>query len=102
MTAELDPRITEELKKLYKSLEEQGNLLTREQLAEYYNTFRNRFGPDKLRNLDGEVLLNVMHDMQNRDSLFYWLEFNDDEECPSPRFGSIAGGITCKFGLCRK
>jgi 5-methylcytosine-specific restriction protein B len=55
-----------------------------------------------LRNLDGEALLNVMHDMQNRDSLVYWLEFKDDEEFPSPRFGSIAGGSAFKFGLFRK
>src|SRR6266446_8546757 len=102
MTVELDPRIAEELKKLYKSLEDQGKLLTREQLAEYYNTFRNRFDPDKLRNLDGEALLNMMHDMQNKDSLVYWLEFKNDEEFPSPRFGSIAGGSSFKFGLFRK
>jgi hypothetical protein len=102
MTVELDPRITEELKRLYKSLEEQGNLLTREQLAEYYNTFRNRFGPDKLRNLDGEALLNMLHDMQNKDSLVYWIEFKNDEEFPSPMFGSISGGSSFKFGLFRK
>ena len=102
MTVELDPRITEELKRLYKFLEDQGKLLTREQLAEYYDTFRNRFGPDKLRNLDGEALLNTMHDMQNKDSLVYWLEFKNDEEFPSPRFGSIAGGSSFKFGLFRK
>lgn len=102
MTVELDDRITEELKRLYKSLEDQGKLLTREQVAEYYNTFRNRFGPDKLRNLDGEALLNMMHDMQNRDSLAYWLEFKDDDEFPSMRFGSISGGSSFKFGLFRR
>ena len=43
-----------------------------------------------------------MHDMQDRDSLVYWLEFKDDEEFLSPRFGSIAGGSAFKFGLFRR
>ncbi|HLQ28471.1 MAG TPA: AAA family ATPase [Ktedonobacteraceae bacterium] len=98
----LDNRVAEELKELYKSLEDQGKLLSREQLAEYYGTFSSRFGPDKLKNLDGEALLNIMHDIQNRDSLVYWLEFKDDEEFPSPTFGSIAGGSAFKLGLFRK
>jgi 5-methylcytosine-specific restriction enzyme B len=102
MALELDNRIAEELKERYKSLEDQGKLLSREQLAEYYSTFRSRFGPDKLKNLDGEALLNIMHDIQNRDSLVYWLEFKDDEEFPSPTFGSIAGGSAFKLGLFRK
>ena len=102
MTLELDNRIAEELKAKYKSLQDEGKLLSNEQLAEYYSTFRSRFGPDKLKNLDGEALLNIMHDIQNRDSLVYWLEFKDDDEFPSPRFGSIAGGSAFKFGLFRK
>src|SRR5258708_9675473 len=86
----LDNRIAEELKKLYKSLEDQGKLLSREQLAEYYSTFRSRFGPDKLKNLDGEALLNLMHEIGNKDSLVYWLEFKNADEFPSPSFCSIA------------
>src|SRR5437867_3935546 len=92
MGTALDERIAEELKKIYKSLQDEGNLLSNEQLEKYYSTFRNRFGPDKLKNLDGEALLNTMHDFGNRDSLVYWLEFKDDEEFPSPEFGGIAGG----------
>ncbi len=102
MVLELDERIDQELKELYKTLEIEGKLLSGEQLAGYYSTFRSRFGTDRLKNLDGEALLNTMHDMQDRDSLVYWLEFKDDEEFPSPRFGSIAGGSAFKFGLFRK
>src|SRR6266566_1112670 len=43
-----------------------------------------------------------MHDIGNKDSLVYWLEFKNDEEFPSPVFGSIAGGSAHKFGLFRK
>src|SRR5260370_23401871 len=98
----LDNRIAEELKKLYKSLEGQGKLLSNEQLEKYYSTFRSRFGPDKLKNLDGEALLFTMHDFQNRDSLVYWLQFKDYDEFPSPIFGSISGFSSFQFGLFRK
>jgi len=102
MALELDERITEKLKKLYKSLEEKGELYSREQLSVYYNTFRDRFGPDRLKNLDGEALLNLMHNLGNRDSLVYWLEFKHDDEFPSVEFGSIAGGSAFKFGMFRR
>src|SRR6266516_4209660 len=101
MALELDERVVQELRELYKSLVNEGKLLSREQLAGYYSTFRNRFGPDKLKNLDGEALLDTMYKFGNRDSLVYWLEFKDDEEFPS-LFGSIAGGSAFKYGLFRK
>lgn len=97
----LDERVAQDLREWYKTLESEGKMLSNEQLAEYYDTFRNKFGPEKLKNLDGEALLNTMHDFANRDSLVYWLEFKDDEEFPS-RFGSISGGSAYKFGLFRK
>src|SRR5713101_6673748 len=79
----LDERVALELRKLYKSWQNEGKLLSNEQLEQYYSTFRSRFGPDKLKNLDGEALLYTMHDFQNRDSLVYWLEFKDDDEFSS-------------------
>jgi 5-methylcytosine-specific restriction enzyme B len=97
----LDERVAQELRERYKALEIKGIILSHEQLAEYYDTFRNKFGPEKLKNLDGEALLNTMHEFANRDSLAYWLEFKDDEEFPA-RFGSISGGSAHKFGLFRK
>jgi 5-methylcytosine-specific restriction protein B len=98
----LDERVAQELRVKYKSWQNEGKLLSNEQLEKYYSTFRSRFGPDKLKNLDGEALLYTMHDFQNRDSLVYWLEFKDDDEFPSPIFGSISGGSSFKFGLFRK
>ncbi len=98
----LDERIAKDLREWYKTLESEGKILSSEQLSEYYGTFRNRFGPDKLKSLDGEALLNIIHDIGNRDSLVYWLEFKDDDEFPSMRFGSISGGSSFKFGLFRK
>src|SRR5438270_10498722 len=98
----LEERIAQELKELYKTMEGEGKLLSKEKLAEYYSTFRNKFGPDRLKNLDGEMLLETMHSHGNKDSLVYWLEFKDDEEFPSPKFGSIAGGSAFKFGLFRR
>src|SRR6266487_1008942 len=101
MEFELDERVAQELRELYKSQANGGRVLSPEQLAGYYSAFRNRFGPEKLKNLDGEALLDAMYNFGNRDSLVYWLEFKDDEEFPS-RFGSIAGGSAFKYGLFRK
>ncbi len=102
MVSELDPRIVDELKATYTAMKEKGDLLSREQLTRYYSAFRTRFGPDRLKALDSEDLLEVMHSHGKRDSLVYWLEFKDDEEFPSPQFGSISGGSAHKFGLFRK
>lgn len=98
----LDDRLTQELRAVAKELDTQGRLPARAQLTQYYDTFRGRFGPDRLRAIDGTELLVTMHDHTQRDdSLVYWLEFKDDEEFPS-RFGSIAGGSALKFGIYRR
>ena len=98
---ELDPRVVRELKEWHERLTTSGDLLTRPQLGSYYGLFRERFGPNVLRGLDGEQLLDLMHNHSNRDSLVYWLEFKGDEEFPA-RFGSIAGGSALKFGIYRR
>src|SRR5713101_4646621 len=97
----LDERIRRELLDLKQLLERDGKLLSDAQLTHHYDTFRSRFGPDKLSNLDGEALLETMHSHGNKDSLVYWLGFKDDEEFPA-RFGSIAGGSALKFDEFRK
>ncbi len=78
-----------------------GDLPSDTHLAKYYENFRKRFGPDRLRNLDGEALLEAIHDHRNRDSLVYWLEFKNDDEFPAI-FGGIAGGSALKFGIYRR
>ncbi len=45
----LDERVAQELRERYKSLHDEGKLLSNEQLENYYSTFRSRFGPDKLK-----------------------------------------------------
>lgn len=79
-----------------------GKLYTKEQLDQYYATFRRRFGPDVLSGLDGEALLNFIHDHSNKDSLVYWLEFKNDDEFDTKEFGSIAGGSALKFRVFRR
>ncbi|HEX8824614.1 MAG TPA: AAA family ATPase, partial [Archangium sp.] len=97
----LDGRLTHALKETERKLNEQGQLHSRAQLDGFYGLFRDRFGPERLRNLDGEELLSLMHDHGRRDGLVYWLEFKDDEEFPAI-FGSIAGGSALKFGIYRR
>ena len=97
----LDKSVREHLKQGYEQLLAQGQLPSREKLPEYYVNFRNHFAPEKLLQLDGEELLNIIHAHGNRDSLVYWLEFKNDEEFPE-YFGSIAGGSALKFGIYRR
>src|SRR5437870_4997777 len=96
----LEPSVKQKLLRRVQQLNAEGKLLSRIQLDQYYATFRNRFGPDKLASLDGKALLTTMQPQPgNKDSLAYWLEFKNDEEFPGPRFGSIAGGSAFKFGI---
>ena len=81
----LGERLAQELKELYTKLNNDGKLLSKAQLEGYYETFRKRFGPDQLGAVDGEALLEFMHDHGNHDSLVYWLEFKNDEDGSSLR-----------------
>lgn len=97
----LEPSVKQRIQERCQQMNAEGKLLFRAQLDQFYKTFRDRFGPDKLANLDGEALLATMHAHGNKDSLVYWLEFKNDEEFPA-RFGSISGGSAFKFGIFRR
>jgi 5-methylcytosine-specific restriction protein B len=89
----LDARVQQSLLACYESLLKRGELLTKERLSECYALFRDRFGPERLKSLDGEVLLNTMHAHGSKDSLVYWLEFKSDAEFLTRKFGGIGGGM---------
>ncbi len=95
----LDPRIQQSLQTVHDSLLKRGELIIKDRLSELYSLFRERFGPECLKSLDGEELLNTMHAHGGRDSLVYWLEFKSDDEFATRQFGSISGGNALKFGL---
>jgi 5-methylcytosine-specific restriction protein B len=40
-----------------------------------------------------------VYNQSNKESLVYWLEFKNDDDFPTPRFGSIAGGSALKFTI---
>lgn len=83
----LDRRIQESLRAAYDSLARRGDLLSTDRLTASYSLFRDRFGPEMLRSLDGEALLQLMHTHGNKESLVYWLEFKNDDEFPGQSFG---------------
>jgi len=86
----------------YKTLLGEGNIPSPQKLEKQYAAFEARFGPSVLAGLDGEALLSTMHDHGNHDSLVYWLEFKNDDEFDTKRFGSIAGGSALKFRIFRR
>jgi 5-methylcytosine-specific restriction protein B len=92
----------QKIKETYNKLNSEGKIVSISQLKQYYETFRERFGINKLKSLDGEMLLETMHNSSSPDSLVYWLEFKNDEEFPSITFGSIAGGSALKFGIYKR
>ncbi|MEQ8789893.1 MAG: AAA family ATPase [Pirellulaceae bacterium] len=102
MRVMLEESVRERLAAHYEQLKQDGSLPGRERFQEYFNTFRRKFGPEKLASVDGVALLELMHAHGNRESLVYWLEFKNDDEFPSPLFGSIAGGSAFKFGIFRR
>jgi len=95
----LDPRVQEDLSAWAAKLKAEDRLLTGRQLAGYLQTFRERFGPDELARIDGAELLEKVHNQSNKESLVYWLEYKNDDEFPTPRFGSIAGGSALKLKI---
>lgn len=94
----LEKKIVEQIELVKERLKEQGKLPAQDRLTAYYDLFRSKFGPEALRLLDGEELLDLMHNHGNHESLVYWLEFKNDEEFPRI-FGSISGGSAYKFKL---
>ena len=97
---ELHPRLLDDLNRVQAELLASGKLPSRKELERYYRTFRERFGPDALLDLDGEALLSRMHE-SGRDGMIYWLEFKDDDEFPWI-FGSVSGGSALKYGFYRR
>jgi len=49
--------------------------------------------------MDGEILLETMHNHSNIDRLVYWLEFENDDELPGTKFASIGVGSALKFDI---
>jgi 5-methylcytosine-specific restriction protein B len=96
----MHPRVAEEMQASYLALSARGELLSVEKLESWYTVFRQRFGPEILRTLNGQALLDLLKG-GGRDGLVYWLEFKDDDEFPA-RFGSIAGGSALKYGVYRR
>jgi len=97
----LDPTIANTISELHQKMSEEGKLLSKSQLEQYYQTFKSRFGVEKLMQIDGEELLNTMHNVSDSDSLVYWLEYKNDDEFPA-KFGSIAGGSALKYGIYKR
>lgn len=100
----LDQANRKQIIERHEQLQDEGKLRTKQQLDKEYALFRERFGPLVLQGLDGEALLTLMHDHRrsNRDSLVYWLEFKNDDEFETRKFGSIAGGSALKFRIFRR
>lgn len=97
----LNERLLAEVHEIIDRGQASGEIITTQQHDEYVHTFRERFGPDSLRALDGEALLYAMHGRRDSEArcLSYWLEFMNDETFATNAFGGIGGGSALKFGV---
>lgn len=89
--------ITERIKRTCDMLLAEGKILRTEILQQKYRIFSDKFGPERLKNLDGEALLDTIFNIGNHSGLFYWLEFKNDDDFNTFAFGSIAGGSAFKY-----
>lgn len=76
---------------------EKGDIKSASQVDQEYIMFRKRFGPDILKSIDGEELIETIFNVMNHDGLAYWLEFKNDEMMDTRQYGSIAGGSSLKY-----
>ncbi|MDD4262370.1 MAG: hypothetical protein PHS89_09275 [Syntrophaceticus schinkii] len=86
----------------YQKMLGENKFLQEDELNESYALFKSNFGLEKLMSLDGELLLETMFNHGNRESLVYWLEFKNDDEFQTGRFGGIGGGSALKFGIYKR
>ncbi|AEV70215.1 AAA family ATPase [Acetivibrio clariflavus] len=94
--------VLDKIKQTCEKLLLNNKLPTREQLGQGYKLFLQKFGPDVLKGLDGELLLNTLFHIGNRDGLAYWLEFKNDEEFRTFDYGSISGGSAFKYVMFKR
>jgi 5-methylcytosine-specific restriction protein B len=76
---------------------EKGDIKPVSQIDQEYIMFRKRFGPDVLKSIEGEELIETIFNVMNHDGLAYWLEFKNDEMMDTRQYGSIAGGSSLKY-----
>ena len=86
------------LREAHQGLRLAADLPPRDEIEQQRRRFREEHGPEVLARLDGDALLAKMHGRGNRDSLVYWLEFENDAAL-GMQFGGIGGGTALKFGL---
>lgn len=94
--------ISIKIKNKYNELLQLNRVETVDKLNEYHEKFRDKFSTERLKNLDGEELMNLMFDHSNKNSLVYWLEFKNDDEFNINLFGGIGGGSALKFGIYKR
>ena len=98
---DLNEDLLHKIKNTREILLDNEKLPTESELNAYYDIFKQKFGPDTLSQLDGIELLDKLHDLQDPNSLAYWLEFKNDDEFPAI-FGGISGGSALKYKIYRR
>lgn len=94
--------VIESIKQTSEKLLMSNKLVSAEKLRQGFSLFSQKFSPNVLKSLDGELLLNTMFNIGNRDGLAYWLEFKNDDGFETNAYGSIAGGSSFKYVMYKR
>src|ERR1019366_8312867 len=96
IVGDVSPLLLDRLRQRHDAMLARGELPHELRLDQWIAAFWQRFAPEVLAGLDGEPLLQRMHERRTKQSLMSWLEFKNDDEFPAQKFGSISGGSALK------
>lgn len=98
----MESRINDIVNKLSENYQKYGSTIKFEKdetLERYQDYFIEKFSLATLERMSPQETLNELMNMNNQESMVYWLEFKNDEEFKTGLFGGIQGGSAGKYTM---
>ena len=98
----MESRINDIVNKLSENYQKYGSTIKFEKdetLERYQDYFIEKFSLATLERMSPQETLNELMNMNNQESMVYWLEFKNDEEFKTSVLGGIQGGSAGKYTI---
>src|SRR5699024_4073336 len=98
----MESRINDIVNKLSENYQKYGSTIKFEKdetLERYQDYFIEKFSLATLERMSPQETLNELMNMNNQESMIYWLEFKNDEEFKTGLLGGIQGGSAGKYTM---
>ena len=98
----MESRINDIVSKLSENYQKYGSTIKFEKdetLERYRDYFIEKFSLATLERMSPQETLNELMNMNNQESMVYWLEFKNDEEFKTGLLGGIQGGSSGKYTM---